>query len=149
MGEAVLPAGPDAEAVELSTLPAGLADLAGLPFPDTLGILLPINPLFSETLRPPINDGKPEPEVTLGIRFPTRPRPADEDGRFGPAVPNAWVGRRGAAEGLLNLAMRSLSEPETARWVGPDEGEFARELDAGGVRVLLGASDLQSAKDDN
>ena len=49
----------------------------------------------------------------------------------------------GAAEGLLNLAIRSLSEPETALAPGPEPGELERELEAGGVRGVGGVRDLQ------
>jgi hypothetical protein len=54
----------------------------------------------------------------------------------GPAVPNAWVGTRGAADGLLNLAIRSLRDPETALGLAspPPPGDDERELEAGGVK---------------
>jgi hypothetical protein len=55
----------------------------------------------------------------------------------GPAVPNAWVGTRGAADGLLNLAIRSLSEPETARGLASPPGDEERELVVGGVKFDL------------
>lgn len=59
------------------------------------------------------------------------------------------MGIRGAAEGLLNLAIRSLSEPETTRGLdsagpGVRPGEEERELLAGGVRD--DGSDLPSVK---
>jgi hypothetical protein len=81
-GDVELGARPEAEAdaVELSTLPAGLADLPPILLAlAILGILFPINPLFSDTLRPPApRFGIPEPVVTLGIRLPTRPLLAGE-----------------------------------------------------------------------
>jgi hypothetical protein len=54
----------------------------------------------------------------------------------GPAVPNAWVGTSGAADGLLNLAILSLRDPETARGLAspPPPGEEERESVVGGVR---------------
>lgn len=55
---------------------------------------------------------------------------------MGPAVPKAWVGTRGAADGLLNLAIRSLSDPDTARGLAsPVPGEDDREWPVGGVRL--------------
>lgn len=73
-----------------------------------------------------------------GIRFPISPRPAVDDGAVGPAVPNAWVGTSGVAEGLLNLAILSLSEPDTARGLGSPG-----DPPVGGVRFVL---DLISAE---
>ena len=58
----------------------------------------------------------------------------------GPAVPNAWVGTRGVAEGLLNLAILSLSDPDTARGLASfpaPPGEEERELPVGGVKLDL------------
>jgi len=54
----------------------------------------------------------------------------------GPAVPNAWVGTSGAADGLLNLAILSFKDPETARGLAslPPPGEEERESVVGGVR---------------
>jgi hypothetical protein len=52
----------------------------------------------------------------------------------------------GAAEGLLNLAILSFIEPETARGAGAEPGELERELDAGGVRLVGGVSDLSLAE---
>jgi hypothetical protein len=58
----------------------------------------------------------------------------------GPAVPNAWVGTRGAAEGLLNSAILSFIDPETARGLAlppAPPGEEERESVVGGVRFDL------------
>jgi len=54
----------------------------------------------------------------------------------GPAVPNAWVGTSGVADGLLNLAILSFKDPETARGLAspPPPGEEERELEVGGVK---------------
>ena len=137
-GECEEPAAPDA--VLESTEPAGEADLPPLEaafwtFPTPLGILLLMNPLFSETFRtPPTN-----PAVLgsrLGMRLPMRPPRAEEDGRAGPAVPKAWVGMRGAASGFSNRAIRSRSEPDTIRGLGsPAPGDDDRERSLGGVRL--------------
>jgi len=64
------------------------------------------------------------------------PRCDAEEGIVGPAVPNAWVGTRGAADGLLNLAILSFNDPDTARGLAspPPPGDDERELEAGGVR---------------
>jgi hypothetical protein len=71
-----------------------------------------------------------------GIRFPISPLCEAEEGMVGPAVPNAWVGTSGAADGLLNLAILSLRDPETARGLAspPPPGEEERESVVGGVR---------------
>lgn len=46
------------------------------------------------------------------------------------------MGRRGAAEGFSNLAIRSRSEPDTTRDLGsPAPGEDERDRLAGGVRL--------------
>lgn len=72
-----------------------------------------------------------------GIRFPISPLLAEDDGAVGPAVPKAWVGTSGVAEGLLNLAILSLRDPDTARGLGSPE-----DPPVGGVRFVL---DLISA----
>lgn len=71
-----------------------------------------------------------------GIRFPMSPLCEAEEGMVGPAVPNAWVGTSGVADGLLNLAILSLRDPETARGLAspPPPGEEERELEVGGVK---------------
>lgn len=102
-----------------STDPVGLAERPAPDLPLADGILLPIIPLFSLVLRkPPIT-----PAVlgsSVGRRFPiSPPRMCDAEEVGGPEVPNGWVGTSGAAEGLLNFAMRSLSDPETMRCCGP------------------------------
>jgi hypothetical protein len=74
------------------------------------------------------------------MRFPISPRCEADDGIVGPAVPKAWVGMSGAAEGLLNFAIRSLRDPETALGLASPPappGEEDRELDAGGVKLDL------------
>lgn len=140
---------PDAapDAVLESTLPAGEADrpletaLYALLTP--LGIRLPMSPLFSDTLR--FEPTMPAPLGSrLGMRFPTRPPRAVDDGWAGPAVPKGWVGRRGAAAGFSKRAIRSRSEPETMRGLAspPPAGEDERELFVGGVRP--GELDLPS-----
>jgi hypothetical protein len=101
---------------------------------DVEGIRFPINPLFSLTLRP---GGAPSPDRCPlkrgsrdGMRFPYRPLCGpDGPDPAGPAVPNGCLGASGAASGLLNFAMRSLSEPETARERSPPGARPAGELD--------------------
>ena len=76
----------------------------------------------------------------VGRRFPISPRWDADVGIVGPAVPNAWVGTRGAAEGLLNLAILSFSDPDTARGLASfpaPPGEEERELPVGGVKLDL------------
>ncbi|RSH88953.1 hypothetical protein EHS25_002615 [Saitozyma podzolica] len=136
-----------------STDPVGLAERPAPDLPLAEGILLPIMPLFSLVLRkPPIT-----PAVlgsSVGRRFPiSPPRMCDADEVGGPEVPNGWVGTSGAAEGLLNFAMRSLSDPETMRCCGPAPApapapgpvagvlpaDEEREDDSGGGESVLGS----------
>jgi hypothetical protein len=158
-GELEVPAAPEAEAeaVEESTEPAGLADLPPTTAPiavlapvllalgagalPTEGIRLPIIPLVSLTFRSP-----PTKPAVLGSspgrRLPMSPPLTEVAAAGGPERPNGCVGTRGAAEGLLNFAILSLREPDTTRdWLpcgwdwdwGLDEGEEERDEGFGGV----------------
>lgn len=140
---------------ELSTDP-GLFDLTLVPFAVAVaglgagtspgeeedGIRFPYNRPVSETFLCPWEF--PTIPAVLGskdgIRFPMRPRCEADEGMVGPAVPNACVGSKGAAEGLLNLAILSLRDPETARGLASPlpPGDEERESEVGGVRCDLG-----------
>ena len=53
------------------------------------------------------------------------------------------MGTSGVADGLLNLAIRSLSDPDTARALGSlVDGEAGLEVDWGGVKEDGGLCDL-------
>ena len=132
------------EAVDESTLPAGLADLpegfekAGAGTAPE-GIRFPIRPrpLVSDTRLPalimPAVLGSSE-----GMRLPTNPpRAYDCEEGGGPDEPNGWFGTSGAAEGLLNFAMRSLSDPDTARTCGGGGGGGLDPEDPGREGGLL------------
>ena len=59
------------------------------------------------------------------------------------------MGARGEEPGLLNLAMRSFREPETARGLSVAPGEEERDEPWGGLREEGGMSDLLSAEVDH